>query len=74
MIKDIINEHRHTEESKTDSWGDMDCTDTIDFGTGSTDRELTCRVCGFTTGIIKNGSTAVVHRLNSEKGVIEKLT
>lgn len=43
--KEFINKHRHTEKAKTNEWGDVDCTETIDFGTGKAERELTCRVC-----------------------------
>jgi len=43
--KEFINQHRHTPTAKDNEWGDVDCTETIDFGTGAAERELTCRVC-----------------------------
>ena len=62
--REFIEQHRHTEKGKDpqNTWGDVDCTDMIDFGTGKTTRELTCSVCGATVPAGTPGveSTAIV--------------
>lgn len=58
--REFVEQHRHTEKGKDpeNTWGDVDCIDTLDFGTGKSTRELKCSVCGASiSGLV---STAVV--------------